>query len=418
MAKSGLKHIDVGNELTKTEWESEESHELVHGSSFPGTPVERQLFYRDDEHKWYIYNGSAWVWLGGGSGSGATTFLQLTDTPASYEGLAGKVAQVKATEDGLEFSAAAGGMEVHGNEYHDPDFEEAGVAASLIASHAAIDDAHHSRYTDAEAAAVAEAEVESHRTTEVHSLAQPPQTHGNEKHSSAFATETQLSTHAALTTGVHGLFTTSLAKGEPSLAQNIGLQATWRMVELSNEIFDTNGEFDSSVKTGITTGQAANKLIDSNASFVAGDVGRNVCNTTDHTYAKVTAVDSPTQLTLDSDIMATGEGYRLYFSTFTAKNAGYYLLVGTVRFQSTVMTGGGFHVQILRNGDTNDTLAYTAAHSARIGSLIIGCLGLTYLDVDDYINLAAAHWTDAVTEITLGGDVNYNQSNLSVFRLH
>jgi len=29
MAKSGLKHIDVGNELTKTEWESEESHELV-----------------------------------------------------------------------------------------------------------------------------------------------------------------------------------------------------------------------------------------------------------------------------------------------------------------------------------------------------------------------------------------------------
>jgi len=295
---------------------------------------------------------------------------------------------------------------------------------------------------------VAEAEVESHRTSEVHSLAQPaqahktthqnggadeinvaglsgqladaqiPASHGNEKHSSAFATETQLSTHAALATGVHGLFTTSLAKAEPSLAQNIGLQAAWRMVELSNEIFDTNGEFDSSVKTGTTTGQATNKLIDSNASFVAGDLGRNVWNTTDNTYAKVTAVDSSTQLTLDSDIMATGEGYRLYFSTFTANNAGYYLLVGTVRFNSTVMTGGGFHVQIMRNGDKNDTLAYTAVHSARIASLIIGCLGLTYLDVDDYINLAAAHWTDAVTEITLGGDVNYSQSNLSVFRLH
>jgi hypothetical protein len=189
MAKSGLKHIDVGNELTKTEWESEDSHELVHGSAFPGTPVERQLFYRDDEHKWYIYNGAEWVWLGGGSGSGATTFLQLTDTPASYEGHAGKVAQVKATEDGLEFSAAAGGMAVHGNEYHDPDFEQAGVAASLIASHAAIDDAHHSRYTDAEAEAVAETEVESHRTTEVHSLAQPPQTHGNTAHSPHFEEE-------------------------------------------------------------------------------------------------------------------------------------------------------------------------------------------------------------------------------------
>jgi hypothetical protein len=84
LAKSGLKHIDVGPELTKTEWESEESHELLHGSSFPGSPVERQLFYRDDEHKWYIYNGTGWVWLGGG-----------------------------------------GGMSVHGNEYHDPDFAEA-----------------------------------------------------------------------------------------------------------------------------------------------------------------------------------------------------------------------------------------------------------------------------------------------------
>ena len=83
MAKSGLRHIDVGPELTKTEWESEESHELIHGTSFPSSPVERQLFYRDDEHKWYIYNGSAWVDLQGTGG---------------------------------------GGMEVHGNEYHYPDF--------------------------------------------------------------------------------------------------------------------------------------------------------------------------------------------------------------------------------------------------------------------------------------------------------
>jgi hypothetical protein len=60
MTKSGLKHIDVGSELTKTEWESEESHEVVHGTSFPSSPVERQLFYRDDKHKWYIYDGTAW----------------------------------------------------------------------------------------------------------------------------------------------------------------------------------------------------------------------------------------------------------------------------------------------------------------------------------------------------------------------
>jgi hypothetical protein len=139
MAKAGIRHVDVGAELTKTEWESEDSHELIHGTSFPSSPVERQLFYRDDEHKWYIYDGTDWVWLGGGSG---------------------------------------GGMEVHGNEYHDPDFEQQGVAATL---------------------------VESHRTTETHAQAQPPAEHGNESHNPDFATEAALSSHAAATTGVHGL---------------------------------------------------------------------------------------------------------------------------------------------------------------------------------------------------------------------
>ncbi len=38
-----------------------------------------------------------------------STFLQLTDTPSSYSGQAGKVAKVKATEDGLEFGAGGGG---------------------------------------------------------------------------------------------------------------------------------------------------------------------------------------------------------------------------------------------------------------------------------------------------------------------
>jgi len=100
MANSGIKHIDVGLELTKTEWESEDIHELIHGTSFPSSPVERQLFYRDDEHKWYIYNGSAWVDLQGTGG---------------------------------------GVMEVHGNEYHDPDF----ASEVALSSHAAANTGVH-----------------------------------------------------------------------------------------------------------------------------------------------------------------------------------------------------------------------------------------------------------------------------------
>lgn len=41
---------------------------------------------------------------GGGGGTGATKFIGLTDVPNSYSGQSGKVAQVKATEDGLEFN--------------------------------------------------------------------------------------------------------------------------------------------------------------------------------------------------------------------------------------------------------------------------------------------------------------------------
>src|SRR3972149_547592 len=120
MAKSGLKHIDVGPELTKTEWESEDSHEVVHGTSFPSSPVERQLFYRDDEHKWYIYNGSGWVWLGGGSG---------------------------------------GGMEVHGNEYHDPDFASEGALAAVAAATTGI---HGVGASTVESASGSQSKVDTH----------------------------------------------------------------------------------------------------------------------------------------------------------------------------------------------------------------------------------------------------------------
>jgi hypothetical protein len=69
MAKSGIAHADVGDQLSKAEWLDEENHELIHGNSFPGSPTERQLFYRDDEHKWYIHNGTSWVSLQAAGGT-------------------------------------------------------------------------------------------------------------------------------------------------------------------------------------------------------------------------------------------------------------------------------------------------------------------------------------------------------------
>ena len=64
--------------------------------------------------------------------------------------------------------------------------------------------------------------------------------------------------------------------------------------------------------TSTATGTAAGKLIDSAASFTDADVGRYVHRIVDGVItdiALITAKDSGTQLSLDSDIMASGETY-------------------------------------------------------------------------------------------------------------
>lgn len=66
-------------------------------------------------------------------------------------------------------------------------------------------------------------------------------------------------------------------------------------------------------RSGEATATTANHLIDTtNAQFVAGDVGKTVYNSTDKTEAKVTVYNSTSDLTLDTDIMVSGESYYIY----------------------------------------------------------------------------------------------------------
>ena len=46
----------------------------------------------------------------GGGGDGASTFVELTDTPSNYFGQAGKVPVVKSNESGLEFEDFPSGL--------------------------------------------------------------------------------------------------------------------------------------------------------------------------------------------------------------------------------------------------------------------------------------------------------------------
>ena len=88
--------------------------------------------------------------------------------------------------------------------------------------------------------------------------------------------------------------------------------------------------------SGTTTGDAANKLVDSTASFTSNVLGYIVYNTSDSTVATVTAVDDANTLSLSADIMDSGEAYTLYADD----NNGCVLqtgLAGTIR----VLTIGG-----------------------------------------------------------------------------
>ena len=71
------------------------------------------------------------------------------------------------------------------------------------------------------------------------------------------------------------------------------------------------------VDSGTTDGTTSNKLVDSTQNFTSTvSVDDIIFNDTDNTYAKVTVVDSDTVLTLDVDIMTSGELYEIESSLF------------------------------------------------------------------------------------------------------
>tara|TARA_R110002020_G_scaffold394585_1_gene604591 strand:- start:249 stop:2564 length:2316 start_codon:yes stop_codon:yes gene_type:complete len=80
-------------------------------------------------------------------------------------------------------------------------------------------------------------------------------------------------------------------------------------------------------KSGTTTSAATNKLIDSSGGFTDASTGVSegdrVYNNTSGSlaYATITSVDSATQLTLDADIMASGNTYQVLLSPFWNETA-------------------------------------------------------------------------------------------------
>ena len=98
---------------------------------------------------------------------------------------------------------------------------------------------------------------------------------------------------------------------------NTALSADYELgadIDLNGEVsWSPLGTSRALVDTGTTDGTTSNKLVDSTQNFQTTiAVGDTVINRTDSTTATVSGIDSDTQLSLSSNIMASGEDYDIY----------------------------------------------------------------------------------------------------------
>lgn len=141
-------------------------------------------------------------------------------------------------------------------------------------------------------------------------------------------------TYAELKTDL-GFNTT--ARAYQNVSQNLK-SATLSAIMFDTEVWDTGGDFDNRVLTATADATEALKLHDADGGFEAGDVGATIWNTTDNTYALVTAFVDAGELTLDTDIMVNGEGYKLFRSWFVCPADGKYLVCGSLGLDSPADT--------------------------------------------------------------------------------
>ena len=134
----------------------------------------------------------------------------------------------------------------------------------------------------------------------------------------------------------------------------------------------TNIPMPSLITSSVTTSTVTDKLVDSTNNFSSSGVnplniqiGDTVYNTTSSTAATVTNVDSATQLTLNLDIMVSGDSYILYSGTNMAGSIEPCVLYVGVGGDLDVITAGGdnivfvnvptgsfFPVQVIKVQDT------------------------------------------------------------------
>ena len=106
------------------------------------------------------------------------------------------------------------------------------------------------------------------------------------------------------------------------------------------------------ITSGTATGTTASKLVDSAANFTSAVLDKTVWNSTDDTWAKITVVDSATQLSLSADIMVSGEAY-VIANAFATIQGGFNAIPGAVNCDTSIkISAGTFTEDVAAQGKT------------------------------------------------------------------
>lgn len=186
---------------------------------------------------------------------------------------------------------------------------------------------------------------------------------------------------------------------------------SWTRIRFNAETYDDNSEFDIAENSGTADATETLKLHDADGGFTSADVGKIVYNTTDDTYAKITAFVDSGELTIDTNIMASGEGYVIYSAQFTCKNAGRYKIYANANFNSLADQAETV-VGIFKNGSVTPSSRGIIRASGADSQGVMICDELV-LSVNDYIEIKAYQGSGSTKNLLDGT----NETFLTIYRV-
>lgn len=184
-----------------------------------------------------------------------------------------------------------------------------------------------------------------------------------------------------------------------------------------------NGAFSPQI-AGTTDGSAANKLIDSSESFGAAGVlvGAIVKNTTDNTYASVTAVDSDTQLSLSANIFTSGEGYIILNWSLNTGTLGTGLVFDGTSVSFQTAAASIRKTDLLENGKYYRAKITSTTNGIGVGRLLLtNGIGVTYFQfgiannhTETVVFFQASGTTLQLGSTTPMGTTTFNVENIEI----